>query len=765
MNALTTRCGLTAAGLAVVLLLGACAEQAVRDDASAHMRDGQFEAAIQGLKDGLSRYPDSTTLRAGLTSSRSEALSRLVAQVAQLRTQGKFDDADKAIQRALALEPDNPRLRDLRNDLVLARRQRAVLEDVSALIAQDKKELALRKLEAALRETPRQPDLVALQRRLQLELRLDSGSSGQVGLAETRPITLDFKNAPLSVVLDAITKGSGVNFVLDRDVRLDNRVTVYLRNARVGDAIDLVVGANQLARNIVDPQSVFIYPNTPEKKREHQEQVIRVFYLGSAEAKTTGAFLRSMLHIKDPFIDERANMIAIREAPEIVALAERLVALHDVGEPEVMLDLEVMEVSATRLTSLGLDFPNSLTFSALPEAGATGLTVSSLRSLNSDRVGVSMSNLVLNLRREVGDTNILASPKIRAKNREKAHILIGDKVPTITSTTSATGFVSQSVSYQDVGLKLDVEPVISPEDDVTIKLALEVSNLGTQVTTTAGTVAYQIGTRNANTTLRLRDGETQLLAGLINKQDSSTAHRFPGLGDLPIAGRLFSSQRDDGQRTELVLAITPHILRSAPRPDLSEAEMWVGSELATKLHARPDRKTSVSLNSPRDVAKPPANTAPAAGPASPTTQVTPAVSVPAGPVRALWKAPETVKVGDVFTVVLQLASATPLRGAPLEIGFPAELVDVVEVVEGAYFRQDDGVTSFTHAVNRGNGRIGVGVLRSDATGAAGQAPVLELRLKAKAAGSVQLQITSLKPIPLGAPVAVGELPLVTLTVQ
>lgn len=741
------------ATLLVTILLWGCAEQRLRDDATANMRDGNFEGAIQSLKDGLAQYPESATLRAGLSSAKSEAMGRLVSEATQLRTSGKFDQADKVLERALAMDADNLRLLDLRGDLNLARKQRNGLEEVNALLAQGKKEPALRRLDGLLQATPKQPDLLALQRRLQQDLRFEAGSTQ--GLGETRPITLDFKNAPLSAVLDAITRGSGVNFVLDKDVRLDNRATVYLRNARVGDAIDLVTGANQLARNIVDPQTVFIYPNTPDKKREHQEQVVRVFYLSSSQAQTTAALLRSMLHVKDPFVDERANMVAIREAPEVVALAERLVALYDLGEPEVMLELEVMEVSSTILNNLGLDFPNSFTFNPLAEVGAAGLTVNSLGTLNGDRIGVSLPNLVLNLRREVGDTNILANPRIRAKNKEKARILIGDKIPIITSTSSASGFVSQSVNYQDVGLKLDVEPVISPDDDVTIKLALEVSTLGNPVSTSTGTVAYQIGTRNANTVLRLRDGETQLLAGLVNKQDVSNAHRFPGLGDLPIAGRLFSSQRDDKSRTELVLAVTPRILRSAPRPDIAQAQMWVGSELYTRLLLPPEQRNPVGANPPVAVQAPAKAVAPAVV----------AASAPEGPVMASWKAPEVVKVGEDFKVSLVLDSGGLLRGAPLEIGFSSAEVEVLEVLEGDFFRQGEGVTSFSQAVNPATGRIGVGILRSDSSGAMGRASVVELRLRARSAGPVQLQVTSLQPIGMGTPVTVGTLPVLKMQVQ
>ena len=735
--------------------LTACSPQLIREEATTQLREGNFEVAINTLEQGINNYPESALLRAGLASARSEVIARIVSQAAQQRSIGKFDDAEKVIQRGLRLEPDNARLLTLQGDLLLARRQQARLEEINALLATGKKAKALQNVEIALRDTPRQADLLALQRRLELELRLDSPASAQRSLAEDRPISLDFRNAPLSTVLDAITKGSGINFVLDRDVRQDTRVTLYLRSSRVDDAIDLVIGASQLSRRTIDPHTVLIYPNTAEKQREHQEQVIRVFHLAHADAKATSAFLKAMLRIKDPFVDEKANLLSIRESPEIVALAERLVALHDVGDAEVMMEVEILEIKTSRLTELGINFPNSLGLTPLAAAGQTGLTLSSLRGLNDERIGVSVAGLLLNLRREVGDFNILANPRVRAKSKEKAHILIGDKVPVITSTSSATGFVAESVSYLDVGLKLDVEPIVSPSDEVTIKLGLEVSTLAKEIRTGAGALAYQIGTRNANTTLRLRDGETQLLAGLISNEDRSTSNRVPGLGDLPIAGRLFSSQKDDVQRTELVLAITPRILRSAPHPDLGQAEMWVGTELATKLRASPWSKAYATQN---EKANP-------SGPESSKKSNASSPAVASGPTYVSWRAPTDIKVGESFSVELHLSSGVPLRGVPLEIAFPAQALEVLEITQGSFFQQDEGTASFTHAVNTNTGRIGAAVLRSDSNGASGQAPILSLRLKAKTAGVAALSVTSFKPVSLGNEITLGELPTLSLSVK
>ncbi len=757
-------------GLAVFFLITGCA-QFVKDEVNTKTRQGDFEAAHQILKQGLEKYPEDTGLKSALISTQSEAISRLVSQAIQQRTAGRFDEANKTLMRALAFDPKNERILALQNDIIVQRRTDKILGDALGLVNAKKKEQALRLIEAGLRDAPRQAELIALQRRLEAEMRFESEPDSRRSLAESRPVTLDFRSAPFSTVLEAITRSSGINFILDRDVKQDNRVTLYLRSARVDDAIDLVIGSQQLSRRTVDSKTVLIYPNTPEKQREHQEQVIRVFHLGNVEAKSTASLLRSMLRIKEPFIDERANLIAIRESPEIIALAERLVALHDVGDAEVMLEVEILEVKTTRLTELGINFPNTFTLTPLPVAGSTALTVNDFRSINSDRVGVSVGGLLVNLRREVGDFNILANPRIRAKNREKAKILIGDKVPVVTSNSTAAGFLAESISYLDVGIKLDVEPIVSPDDEVTIKLGLEVSSIAKEVRTVAGSLAYQIGTRNANTVLRLRDGETQLLAGLISNEDRTNSNRVPGLGDLPAVGRLFASQKDDYQRTELVLAITPRILRSAPRPDISLAEMWVGSEAATRLRAAPARiplasqAVGVVAENKGPISAPPLNASVTTETATASNRGTADPAVSAGPILASWQAPADIKAGSEFVVTLNLSSDTPLRGAPIELAFPAQSVEVLEVTEGNFFRQSASSSSFTNAVNATVGRIGAGILSNDHNGVAGKGSLLQLRLKAKSPGAIDFGITSFRPIPLTGPAVVGVLPSLRLEIK
>jgi general secretion pathway protein D len=247
-----------------------------------------------------------------------------------------------------------------------------------------------------------------------------------------------------------------------------------------------------------------------------------------------------------------------------------------------MLEVEVLEVGHTQLRNIGIQWPSSIAVGLVGAAGVPGqLTGTEFRNLNGDLVRVTVSDplIALQLREVAGRTNVLANPRIRVKNREKARIHIGDKVPVITTTAGATGFVAESVNYLDVGLKLEVEPQVFREDDVGIRIGLEVSNISTQTTTTSGTIAYQVGTRNAATVLRLRDGETQVLAGLINDEDRRQATQVPGLAQLPLIGRIFAAHNDTANRTEIVLLITPRVLRNIQRPGPEVENFNSGSEM------------------------------------------------------------------------------------------------------------------------------------------------------------------------------------------
>lgn len=260
-------------------------------------------------------------------------------------------------------------------------------------------------------------------------------------------------------------------------------------------------------------------------------------------------------------------------------MAEKLIMSQDLSEPEVMMEVEILEVNRKSLEAIGIKYPTQATLgvrgleTASSLAGSVytpgKLSLTELKNFNSNLgvFGITDPALALNFLNQDTDTNLLANPQIRVKNKEKAKILIGDKIPVITSTANSTGFVSENVTYLDVGIKLDVEPSILLNDEVSIKVGLEVSNQTDQIKSSSGSITYAIGTRNANTVLRLKNNETQVLAGLFRDDEQRIVNKVPGLGNLPLIGNLFTDKNKDKRKKEIVLLITPHIISNVKPPE------------------------------------------------------------------------------------------------------------------------------------------------------------------------------------------------------
>ena len=542
-----------AACLLLPLLLAACASTPA-DEAERLSREGRYEEALAGLDSALQRRPDDAALRTAHSRQRDRVVVQALARAEMALSAGRLDEADGLAERARALAPAHPRLAGVDAQRAQARlnlqRQATARTQAAAQAAQAAGDAA----RAA--PAPLPPALSA---------------------AFQKPVGLEFREATLRQVFESLARSTGVNFVFDKDVRGDAKVTVFLRQVSLDEALRVILATQQLDRKLLNDSTVLVYPNTPAKQREHQELVTRTFYLGNADVKQVLTLVRTMAKTRDLHADERLNLLVVRDTPEVVRQVERLVATLDLPEPEVMLAVEVMEVASNRLDELGLSWPSDV------QLGVTSVGTDGGRIELGNRANftASIANpaLLATLRGDTGSTNLLANPSIRARNREKARVQIGEKLP-VFSTTSATVNVgaSTAITYLDVGLKLEVEPTVQLDGDVTIKVALEVSNLLREVEGPAGSLAYRVGTRSSSTTLRLKDGETQVLAGLINDEDRQSALGVPGLSTAPVVGKLFGRQKDTRNKTEVVMLITPRILRQLANPGVDAATIPSGTD-------------------------------------------------------------------------------------------------------------------------------------------------------------------------------------------
>jgi general secretion pathway protein D len=563
----------------LALVVAACAHEDFRQ-ARVEVEAGNEEQGLARLEQQIKDNPKDIELRNYYERHKQVAVQRYLSLGENARAAGAYERAEQAYARALRFDPENARGRAGIEAIRQEREQHRVLLEADQAFKAGQAADAHARVKQVLSENPRNKEARALLRRIE-ETQVKDSASPQLGAAMKKPITMEFRDAPLRTVFELISKQTGLNFIFDKDVQPDARTTVFVRDTTIDEVIRFVLVTNQLDRKVLNDNTVLIYPNTPAKTRDYKDLVVRSFYLANADVKSTATMVRQLVKTRDLYIDEKLNLLVMRDTPEAVRMAEKLIANQDKSEPEVMLEVEVMEVGRNDLTALGIQWPGQVAIGLQGADKVPGqITGEEATHFHSGLVRLTVSDplLALNLRQQVGRSNILANPRIRVKNREKARIHIGDKVPVITTTAGATGFVSESVNYLDVGLKLDVEPQVFLEDDVGIKVGLEVSNIGQQVKTTSGTIAYQVGTRNATTTLRLHDGETQVLAGLINNEDRRSSSQVPGLADLPVAGRLFQNKEDTVNKTEVVLLITPHVVRNIERPEVRQEQFNSGTE-------------------------------------------------------------------------------------------------------------------------------------------------------------------------------------------
>ncbi|WP_427308968.1 secretin N-terminal domain-containing protein [Cupriavidus sp. H39] len=752
--------------LVLCTLFSACATQVAIQDAKQLYGQGKVEESLLRLKAALDETPTNPELRTVYLALRDRAVANWIAQADAAHVRGDQRNAEASYRRVLAVEPGNARAKSGLQLLERTSRHAKLLQEAENAIRKKEDDSGRAILRAILSEDPANPTARRLLSALE-ERSAKPPVDTQLSAALKKTLSLDFKDAMLKQVFEIFSRTASVNFVFDKDVRGDQKTTVFLKGTTIKEAIDVVLLTNQLEQRVLDRNTILIYPNTPAKLKDYQTLAVRSFFLASADAEQVANTLKTILKTRDVIVDKKQNMLVMRDTSDAIRLAERLVTLHDLPEPEVMLEVEILEVNRNRLLELGIKFPEQLSLSPLPTTTGGSVTLHDLLHLTSRGIAATISPLNINARGVDGDVNLLANPRIRARNRETAKILIGDRVPNITSTSTATGFVAENVQYLDVGLKLDVTPVISIDNEIAIKISLEVSNIANQIKTTSGTLAYQIGTRTASTVLRLKDGENQVLAGLISDEDRRTINKLPGFGDIPLAGRLFSSRLSEVKKNEIVLSITPHLIRNTPRPELSLLEFYAGTESSLRgLSARaaadvgsaPDAGTPGGQNAVTSSSLGPPSRPGAAAGAIGSNGVLPSASGEsppgAGAASGLlrWQAPAQVKVGEQFSAQLWMQPQLPVTSIPYALAFDPKLIEVLAVSEGDLLKHGGSPTAFNHRVDRQAGQIFVTNTRTspNQSGGAGTltpGTLLTLSLRATApADATQLQVTTIAPI-------------------
>ena len=761
--------------LAVLSILFGCAGEKAHREGIELMEVGQVKEGLAKLEEATREAPGNLSFRADLLRNRERLVNRMLVVADNERKLARPDEAEVLYERVLELDRENARAKAGLSAVQMDRRHADLLAQAQELFKKNDLEGVKDRLQTILMENPGHSEANEMQRKLDEQLPPEMAATPSLKSKFKKPVTLQFRDANLKMVFEALSRTAGINILLDKDVKSDLKTTLFVKEASVEDTIDLILLQNQLEKKILSENTVFVYPNQPSKTKDYQDLKIRSFHLTNADAKQMLAMIKMLLKTKDIYIHEKTNSLIMRDTPEAIRLAEKLIADQDLDEPEVMLEVEVLEVKRSKLSQLGIKFPDQLLFSVSETPSVTStttvpggtavttttpalpLTLEGLRNINSSVIKVNPISLSIDLKKEDGDTNVLASPRIRVRTKEKAKIHIGDRVPIITNTvtpvSTGTPVVTGNVQYLDVGLKLEVEPDVHLDGEVAIKVFLEVSSIVKEVAnSSSGTVAYQIGTRTATTVLRLMDGETQILAGLISDEDRNAASKVPGLGDLPVLGRLFSSHRNTSEKTEIVLSITPRLIRNAQRPDARLMEFWTGTETSLRTEPLTMKPMSMAtISSSGAAAKPPVpaaaakpqRQAPAAQPGATATPEAKAAglnskspsSAGGNPLVFSWQGPATAKVGEQFKITLNAQTTQGVSRLPFLIGFDTTALKVEEVSEGDLLRQGNRQSTFSHEVDEASGQIFVELADTSQEGATGQGSLV----------TVTFQVISPKP--------------------
>ena len=748
------------------LIVAGCAGYASHRDGMALLEQGKYEDAVTQLGLANRQAPGNLEYRKDYVRAREQVVSRLIALGNSERIAERFDAADVAYRRVLTIVPDDSRAKVGLEAVLMERRHAAGVEEARAQAKKGNIDAANVLLKMVFLENQNHG------KALQLQREINEGEAKRLAAAPTlkssfkKPVTLQFRDANLRMVFEAISRSSGINILLDKDVRADLKVSVFVKDVSVEDTIDVILLQNQLEKKVLSDNTIFVYPNLPAKTKEYQELKVRSFHLVHADAKQMLTLIKTMLKTKDIVIHEKTNSLVMRDTPEAIRLAEKMVADQDIAEPEVMLEVEVMEITHTLLSELGIRYPDQVTLTpTAPGGGAVTLGNLTSSAARNQLLVTPVPTITLNAHLDRGEANILASPRIRTRNHEKAKIHIGDRLPVFTNSVTplATGasVTTGTVQYLEVGIKLEAEPSIYSNGEVAIKISLEVSSAGSPVTNAiSGTTAYPIATRTASTVLRLKDGETQVLAGLIRDDETRAKVMIPGLGELPILGRLFSTLHTSKTKTEVVLSITPRLMGTTTLPNAQLVEFWSGTEGTLRSEPtllRPSGTiTMASTGGAPAQPLPPGRTAVQPQPAPPAVAAPKpalALAAPGGQPRAggpaasfTWQGPAQAKVGDRFSLTLNGNSPEAVRKIGLVVTYNPALLRAVESVEGGFAKQGGSAAAFTRDINQSGGQIAVDVTNGDEQGARGSGSLTTITFEAAAAGPIQIGVASVSVV-------------------
>jgi general secretion pathway protein D len=721
-----------------------------------------YEEAYEDYKQAYDLKPKDLQYRAAFERLRFLAGASHVHRGQLLREAGKLQEALAEFQKANEIDP-------------------------SSFIAQQELRRTQRLIESANAPAPRAATPTS-----DLSKRVEE-AQGPVDLApiSNAPITLKLTE-DTKVIYETVGKLAGVNVLFDPDYT-SRRVKIELNGVTLQDALQIIALESKTFWRPVTPNTIFVAQDNPAKRKEIEQSVIKTFYLANlsqpTELQDVVNALRQILEISKIQPLNSQGALVVRGTPDQIALAEKLVGDLDKARPEVIVEVAVMQVSRDKVHTLGINPPTSATIALQNNitntttgtnptttttttsntSGTTGtpnqVNLNRLGNLNATDFTVTISPLTATALFTDTNTKLIQNPQIRAVDGQKASLKIGDRVPVATGSfqpgiggVGINPLVNTQFQYLDVGVNIDITPRVHAGREVSLKVSMDISSVTGQ-SNIGGISQPIIGQRKIEHEIRLKEGEINLLGGMLEDQQTRSLTGIPGLSQIPILGYLFGQTNTEHRENEIVFALIPHVVRAQELSDLNQRALQVGTGSAIELrrvsHAAPPAPA------PATTPAPPVQPPPEANPQPPQPQAgSGAASFVFDPANIAQPA------GSTFAVNVLLTGAQNVYSVPLQVSYDPKLLQVVNVSNGGLLSQDGQAVALVHRDDDSTGALQITATRPPGSnGVSGQGAVVTLTFMAKSSGQSTLTISKggakdpgMQPIPVAGAVA-------TVTVQ
>lgn len=710
-----------------------------------------YDSAVQFYEKALAAEPDNAGYRIKVNQLRFEAGESHIKAGVKLREKGDLQGAAAEFQRASSIDPSSP------------------------IAVQE-----LRKTLDMLTEKSRQQDQQA-----------EGMESGETQLAAAPPELKPLSRAPINlkmsndakIVFDTIAKLAGLTVVYDPDFPA-RRISFDVSDVTLEQALDIACLQSKAFWKPVTENIIFVIPDQPQKHRDYDEEVVKTFYLSNTVQPqdlteiTTG--LRQVLNLTHLQQLNSQNAIMVRDTPDKLALAERLIKDIDKARPEVVLQVEVLTANMDRLRDLGILPGQSASITFTPTTSTSSSSGSGTSSGSSTPAGVplkgfsccanyysvTLPSATANFILTDSGTKIIQNPEIRSVDGQPAKLRVGSRVPIATGsfqagvgvgTTAVNPLVNTQFQYLDVGVNVDVTPRIHPNHEVSLKMKIEVSQV-TGTSTIGGIQQPIIGTKSIEHDIRLKDGEVNVLGGLFERIDSTTVNGWPGFAQVPFLKYLFSDNKTDHQANDVLIVVIPHIVRL---PDWTRADLrsiYSGSE--QNIQVRPESEI-------RAPAMPKQGTAPAtqqpvpAAPVAPNNNAAnsqPNAGAESGQAARLRFEPQTLtmKAGQTATIGIVAENVNDLFSIPMLLQYNPAVISIEELQHGGFLSGGNQEIALVQRVDKEHGQAIISATRQpNSAGVSGSGTLIGVVVKALAPGTTNLSVVQInakdsqqRPIPL-----------------